>query len=91
MTQNTEKQRLEQKRKHNTRGKIVGYIKSQFRYVSGVRMYDGTIFWQNNCTKNLKTVITKMFSTEREAAKAADVWLIQHGRQPVNVLKAKIN
>ena len=31
----------------------------------------------------------KRFATEREAALFVDKWMLEHGRQPVNILKAK--
>ena len=58
------------------------YIKSQYKYVSGI--YNGyTTKWYIR----FSNVSMDLFETEREAAIAADKKLIERGFEPVNILK----
>lgn len=62
------------------------YIPSKYLGVQSVGK-EGEDFWTTNI-KGLKRI---KYKTEREAAIAVDVYKIQTGKQPVNVLKKKTN
>jgi hypothetical protein len=59
------------------------YIKSKYKHVCGSDI-EGKIYWMVAMTGVSKT----HFATERQAAIAADKYLISKGRSPVNILKA---
>lgn len=70
------------------------YLPSEYKHVSGVRYGDGSIDWKFYITNirrdSAHTCATKSgFLTEREAAIAADKFLISIGREPANILKRK--
>ena len=61
-------------------------VASKYRYVQGLSTIGSyKIRW----VVNMKGVGRNGFDTEREAALAADKYLISKGRKPVNILKAK--
>lgn len=62
------------------------HIKSKYKYVSGSRATtNGKITW----VYRFVNFSSKAFDTEALAAKAADLHLIQLGKEPVNILKRK--
>ncbi len=61
-------------------------VASKYRYVQGLSsIVSDEIKW----VVHMKGVGRNGFDTEREAALAADKYLISKGRKPVNILKAK--
>ena len=62
------------------------HIKSKYKYVRGSRgSTNGKIAW----VYRFVNFSSKAFDTEALAAKAADLHLIQLGKEPVNILKRK--
>jgi hypothetical protein len=70
--------------------KVDGY-ESPFKYVKKfVSRATGDVHWQARLyIKGGGKATGKFYNTERDAAKAVDVFLINNGREPVNVLKRK--
>jgi hypothetical protein len=64
---------------------------SPFKYVKKfVSRATGDVHWQARLyIKGTGKATGKMFANERDAAKAVDVFLINNGREPINVLKRK--
>ena len=61
-------------------------IKSKYKYVRGLRATtNGKITWMYRFVN----FSSKAFYSETLAAKAADLHLIQLGKEPVNILKRK--
>lgn len=70
--------------------KVDGY-ESPFKYVKKfVSRATGDVHWQAILyIKGTGKATGKMFDNERDAAKAVDMFLINNGREPVNILKRK--
>jgi hypothetical protein len=62
------------------------YKPSQYKYVSGRSVW-GKLRW----FYKIDGYTSAGHETERDAAKNADLYLIRHNREPVNVLKRKDN
>jgi hypothetical protein len=69
----------------------VDEYESPFKYVSKfVSRATGDVHWQARLyIKGEGKATGKFYTTERDAAKAVDVFLINNGRDPINVLKRK--
>jgi len=65
--------------------KSIEYIKSKYKYINIKRVGVKTYYFVN-----LPRVTKDSFTTEREAAIAVDIILINRGKEPVNILKRKI-
>tara|TARA_R110001606_G_scaffold38401_1_gene107634 strand:- start:2738 stop:2974 length:237 start_codon:yes stop_codon:yes gene_type:complete len=63
--------------------------KSEYKYVYRyVSRKDGSVMWQGQFYHN-QTKSGKFYETEKEAAKAVDLFLIGKGKEPINILKRK--
>ena len=63
----------------------VSPFKYVYKYIS-VNPYDKRIVW--HAVMRFGGISTsKIYSTEREAAKAVDIFRINHGLEPINILK----
>jgi len=60
------------------------HVKSKFKCVYGVK-HGEKIYWR----AYKKGKFRCSYKTEREAAKAIDLFLIDEGKEPVNILKRK--
>ena len=64
--------------------------KSQYKYVyKYVSRKDGEVKWIARFYSTFNGGNAKGYDTEREAAKAVDVYLLNQGKQPVNILVKK--
>lgn len=64
--------------------------KSKFKYVyKYVSRKDGEVKWTARFYSDFNNGNAKQYNTEREAAKAVDVFLLNQGKQPVNILVKK--
>ena len=64
--------------------------KSQYKYVyKYVSRKDGEVKWMARVHSDFNNGNTKDYDTEREAAKAVDVFLLNQGKEPVNILVRK--
>lgn len=59
-------------------------LKSKYKYVEG-RILSGNTYWIMRIIGETR----QTHETERKAAIAADVYLINEGKEPVNILKRK--
>ena len=63
------------------------YVKSKYKHVEGLQKdTNGDVHW---CL-NIKGVGRNKFKTERDAALAADKYLISVGKPPVNILIKRV-
>lgn len=62
--------------------------KSKFKGIHQILINGKNLYWQMKLKVNGRNC-SKCFNTEREAAKAYDLKLIELGRSPVNVLIKK--
>ena len=60
-------------------------IKSKYKGVQGLISGSGITYWSARICKTEK----RGYKTEREAAKAVDLILIENGKEPVNILVRK--
>lgn len=65
------------------------WYKSKYKYVSGLSIgQDKPIRWAFQFIHPINGRTTKTFETERQAAIAADRYLLENGFKAVNILKA---
>lgn len=68
-------------------GQKARYVKSQYKCIRGYNSTDKTVGVTFHV--NAKGVSMGKFLTERAAAIAYDIYLIRHGKKPINILKKK--
>ena len=61
---------------------------SKYKYVSCRKVKD-IFIWRAQFYHKGKNLNSKLYKTEREAAIAVDLFMINTGRPPINILKAK--